>query len=103
MSQKRKSTRISETDSSGADDDPANPKEESNKARRVSTDASVSAATSLQLGTAVATEDIAVANTASAAANHVESAPMKSIGARIQDLFHSDNASRRLEYGLHER
>jgi hypothetical protein len=89
MSQKRTSTNISETDSSAPDDDP-NKIDERNKTRRVSTNAPVSAATSLQLGTAVATEDIAVANTASAAANRVES--MKSIGARIQDLFHSDNA-----------
>jgi hypothetical protein len=90
MSQKRKSTRISEQTDSNGDND-RNQKEESNKARRVSTDASVSAATSLQqLGTSVVADSITAVNTASATANRVES--MKSIGALVQDLFQSDNA-----------
>jgi hypothetical protein len=85
---KRKSTKIPETDSS-ADDDP-NPKEASNKARKVSTNASVSTSTALQVGKSVATEDAAVANTASAATEEEES--IQSVGKMIQDLAHSDNA-----------
>jgi hypothetical protein len=84
---KRKSTKIPETDSS-ADDDP-NPKEASNKARKVSTNASVSTSTSLQVGKSVATEDAAVANTASAATKGVES--IQSVGKMLQILFRSDN------------
>jgi hypothetical protein len=60
MSHKRKSTKIPVTASS-ADDDP-NPKEESNKARRVS-----------KVDTLVVVDSVTAANTASAAAKRVES------------------------------
>jgi hypothetical protein len=93
MSLKRKPTNISETNSSAAGD--LNPREERYKARRVSTNALVSTAASLQLGTAVATEDVAVANTASTTAKCVES--MKSIGKILQDLNASASTSTSLQ------
>jgi hypothetical protein len=61
-----------------------NPKEESNKARRVSTNALASPAASLQVDTLVAT--------ASAAAAAKQEESMESSGQIIQDLFYSDNA-----------
>jgi hypothetical protein len=68
-----------------------NPNEESNKARRASTNASASNAAPLQVVTPATTEKANTASAASAAAvNHEESIQI-SIGKIIQDLFHSNN------------
>jgi hypothetical protein len=83
---KRKPMKIPETVSSN---DSRNSNEESNKVRRVSTNASASNTASLQVDTPVATaKAITTANAAST--EHEES--IQSIGKLIQDLFHSDNA-----------
>jgi hypothetical protein len=82
---KRKPWTIPETASSTNDQNP-----KASKARRVSTNASASTATSLTIDTPVATEKVTAANTASAAAKHEKS--MRCIGALVQGLFHSDDA-----------
>jgi hypothetical protein len=85
---KRKPTKIPKTPSSCDD---WNPKEESNKVRRVSTNASKSIAALLQVDTPVATEEVTTTvNTASTAANHEEF--IDSIGKRIRYLAHTHNA-----------
>jgi hypothetical protein len=108
---KRIPTTIPDTVSSK---DGGNPNEESNKARRVSTDALASTAASVQvvtlvvtekattadaasvpteeLDTPVTTETANTANTASTASTATEhEEAIQSIGKMIQDLFHSDN------------
>jgi hypothetical protein len=68
--------------SSGSDDD-----QSQRKARRVSTNAAASNATSLQVDTPVVTEENTAANNAST--KHEES--IQSIGKIIRDMFNSDN------------